>query len=557
MTAHAVRRGVRHPAARWAPLAVLLAILLAVLVPSLVGGGGREPLAPLALPGIVAPPHGFPVSATLPKEWSRDRRTLVLYDRTGPWGWVGELDAIMTTNLVGHFGRWTAKPVQEYRAGELARSTAAIYLGTTYDERLPAAFLRDVLAGPQPVLWAGANIYQLQKATRDFGGRYGWLPDRLDSAPVGQVRYKGRTLTRDLANRGGILRPAYVRRPARVLARAVRGDGSSFPWAIRSRNLTYVGEVPVSYASETDRVLAFADLLFDLLAPRTPERHRALVRLEDIDPQSDPQDLRDAADYLHSQGIPFGFGVVPRYRDPTGEENGGEPQDVRLRDARQLADAIRYLQDRGGVLVDHGYTHQWDGGDNPYNGATGDDFEFFRVVETKAGGLRYEGPTADERTTAKWSDRRLAAATAEFEAAGLAPPTIFEFPHYAASAAAYRAAARRFPARWERSFYFSGLLSHRALDERRLAPQFFPFVVRDVYGSKVLPENLGGVTPERWRGNESRSPRDVIRAARANLVVRDGFASFFFHPFLDLRLLRTTVEGIRALGYTFVSPASL
>ena len=75
---------------------------------------------------------------------------------------------------------------------------------------------------------------------------------------------------------------------ARVLGEAVRGDGTTFPWAVRSRNLTYVGEIPFPYTSETDRVLVFADLLFDLLAPGTPERHRALVRLEDIDPTSDP-----------------------------------------------------------------------------------------------------------------------------------------------------------------------------------------------------------------------------------------------------------------------------
>lgn len=53
--------------------------------------------------------------------------------------------------------------------------------------------------------------------------------------------------------------------------------------------------------SEADRVLAFADLLFDALAPQTRERHRALVRLEDINPRRDPRDLRAAADYLHGK----------------------------------------------------------------------------------------------------------------------------------------------------------------------------------------------------------------------------------------------------------------
>jgi hypothetical protein len=48
-----------------------------------------------------------------------------------------------------------------------------------------------------------------------------------------------------------------------------------------------------------------------------------------------------------------------------------------------------------------------------------------------------------------------------------------------------------------------------------------------------------------------------VRAARANLVVRDGFAAFYFHPFLDLDYLKRTVAGIKAAGYTFVDPASL
>jgi hypothetical protein len=73
----------------------------------------------------------------------------------------------------------------------------------------------------------------------------------------------------------------------------------------------------------------------------------------------------------------------------------------------------------------------------------------------------------------------------------------------------------------------------------------------------VLPENLGSIAPTAWHQYKSRRPADLVRAARANLVVRDGFASFYFHPFLDLELLKQTVEGIEALGYEFVSPASL
>ena len=339
-----------------------------------------------------------------------------------------------------------------------------------------------------------------------------------------------------------------------VLARAVRAKGSPFPWALRSRNLTYVGEVPFQYTSETDRVLVFADLLFDALAPRARERHRALVRLEDINPLSNPGQLRAAADYLHGKGIPFGFGVSPYYRDPQGREDG--PDDVRLRDAPEVVAALKYLMRKGGVLVGHGFTHQWDGGSNPYNGVTGDDVEFYRVTETPDGEIQQVGPVPSDESV-DWAESRMVAANRELAASGLRLPRIFEFPHYAASDRGYRAAARRFATRWERSLYFGGLLGGGQVSYRHVEGQFFPYVVRDVYGSKVLPENLGSITPTTWHSYKARQPRDLVRAARANLVVRDGFAAFYFHPFLDLKYLRQTVEGIEAAGYRFVDPASL
>jgi hypothetical protein len=60
--------------------------------------------------------------------------TLVLYDTTGQWGWLGELYAIMSANLASHFGSWTAMPVASYQAGQLKQYTAAIYIGSTYDD---------------------------------------------------------------------------------------------------------------------------------------------------------------------------------------------------------------------------------------------------------------------------------------------------------------------------------------------------------------------------------------------------------------------------------------
>ena len=47
-------------------------------------------------------------------------KTLVLYDSTGPYSWLGEVYGEQAANLVSHFNAWTAHPVTSYTAGELA-----------------------------------------------------------------------------------------------------------------------------------------------------------------------------------------------------------------------------------------------------------------------------------------------------------------------------------------------------------------------------------------------------------------------------------------------------
>jgi hypothetical protein len=67
-----------------------------------------------------------------------------------------------------------------------------------------------------------------------------------------------------------------------------------------------------------------------------------------------------------------------------------------------------------------------------------------------------------------------------------------------------------------------------------------------------MPENLGNIDPAPWFTFPARLPDDLIRAARKNRVVRDGWAASFFHPYLDLSYLQDVVHGIQALGYTYV-----
>jgi uncharacterized protein YdaL len=475
---------------------------------------------------------------------------LVLYDTTGPWGYLGELYAIQLANLVSHFGSWRAKPVGEYAAGDARGCLAVIYAGSSFGEPLPAAFLDDVLADEWPILWIAENIWQLIERYPFFTERYGWVRGRPDRSPVRAVRYKGIELPRDAAAETEGL--ATLRFPnadtVTVPAYAVRDDGTTLPWAARSSNLLYLAENPFQYAREGDRQLALADLLFDLLAPDTPDRHRALVRLEDISPISDPGAVLALGRELAGRDVPFSFGVYPVHHEPG---TGG----VLLRDRPDVVAVIRELMRLGGTMVAHGFTHQHGTVPNPYDGRSGNDYEFFRADVDEHGEPQLLGPVPGDSQW--WALGRIAAAAGELGVAGLALPAIFEVPHYAASAEDYAAFAQRFEARYDRGLYFVGTLNGREVDHARFVSQAFPYVVRDIYGSTVIPENLGHHTPRPHDEASGGEGTAIVAAAVRALVVRDGLASFFYHPYLGVEPLRAILDGIEEAGYGFVSPASL
>ena len=65
------------------------------------------------------------------------------------------------------------KAVKDYVRGELTAYAASVYVGSTYDEALPASFLEGLLAGRVPVIWLNENDWKLLERRRpaDRAGR--------------------------------------------------------------------------------------------------------------------------------------------------------------------------------------------------------------------------------------------------------------------------------------------------------------------------------------------------------------------------------------------------
>jgi uncharacterized protein YdaL len=509
-------------------------------------------LAALAASALLVsrPPSSAP--APLPvASHAAPSRLLVLYQHDARGGGT-QFTALLTANLLGRFGHVRLGDLDAFQAAD-AQSADAIFVAPAFGgPRPPQALLDLVRSGRIPVVWMQHGAKWLAETPAE-AKRLGWRPGPPAPRAYLQVRYKGQAFLRDPRDQGAIaeveaLDPAR----ARVLAAAVRTDGRETPWAVRSGTLTYVVEAPYAYAVEDDRYLVFADLLFRILAPGAPARHRAMVRIEDVGPEADPARVRRIAEILQEEGVPFSIAVYDSYRDPRGHFHKGQPLAFDLREKPALVRTLKAAQRRGAYLVAHGHTHQFSDQPNPYAGVSGGDYEFFRAALAPDSSFRLLGPLPDDRPQ-HWR-ARLADLRQVWRGAGLTQPQVFTTPHYAASLNAYAAMRESFPVRYERVFYFQGEGTGDAPDQTRGYDQYFPFETVDARGDFIVPENMGFGAPRRRPGDFGRSPEELIATARRNLVVQDGFASFFYHWYEDPERLRQIVRGLKALGYTFVTP---
>lgn len=489
-----------------------------------------------------------------------NQNTLVLYDTTGQWGWLGEAYGVNAGNLVTHGSKYTLHAAVNYVAGELNNYTGLIYIGSTYDEPLPTALLDDVLATTKPVLWMNDNIWQLSARASNFAAQYGFVPMYFDFSNALTVTYKGVALQRNaLAVSSGLLETTITDpTKAQALAIATNDVGGNINWATRGANLTYIGEVPFSYMGPNDRYLAAVDLISKVSNPSMPSRKRALVRIEDVGADADPTALRAIADYLHGQNVPFSVAVIPYYLDPNGYYNNGVPVSIHLYQAPAVVSALKYMQSKGGTLLMHGYTHQYSNIDDPYSGVSADDFEFYLAHIDSANYVIYDAPVPVD--SASWAQGRITNGELEFTKAGLSAPSIFEPPHYAASAIDYQVFHADFAYLYQRGLFAAGwcpngVCGTGAPDYTEIYGQFYPYLVRDIFGSVVIPEQLGNVELVEFNNNPPRFPADILFSANCNTVIQDSVQSFFFHPYLNISYLQQIVAGLKAMGYTFV-PAS-
>jgi uncharacterized protein YdaL len=525
-------------------------------------------------------------------------RALILYDApAGLYNKFGLATSIMLRNLLGHFdtSAIAMQPVETYSAGAMGNYDVVFYLGTSYDNAIPSAFLADVdtnlkSALPKTVVWFKYNIWKLawdgnytftQSSGISFNGLQGFnsTPSNSNQNPgfYDTVSYKGESMLKyyayDPATGTAAADPdvgaTSVAAPAQSLVTISNSKNSAMPalpYVVRSNNFWYFADVPLSYIGPRDRYLAFADLLHDIMGQDHPVKHTALVRLEDVSADVNTASMKKLTRYMFERPVPIPFAIaaIPRYRDPYGAYNGGVAEDIPLSMATNLKTALTYAKTRGGQYVQHGWTHQSDGPVNNINGVSGEDYEFWNMTANT--------PMAAENGTQSWSNTRMQNGLKELKNAGFIP-FAWEAPHYQSSPLSIKS-NMAIPGYNGKVFGRVVYYTSETPDLKGVSGvydyspgQFYPYVIKkDYYGQYVIPENLGNIERKAVCSYcYDYLPSDLVLNARYALVVRDGFASFFFHPYLlnpettalgidGMADFSNTMTGISNLGYTWGSP---
>jgi uncharacterized protein YdaL len=539
----------------------------------------------------------------------------VFYDKSEEHGDLARSYALMILNLMGHFPQYQQiiGPMDRYRKGDLNKCKATFYIGLAKEAVLPADFLADYAATSKTVVWMGSNFWQLGPEFEKTFGYKNYEITGLDTANktpepdnkpsfFRDVLYKGEVFSKYnvwLKDGSGALDGSFemikltekTSSKAAVLAE-VRHSFSKevIPWALQSGRKFYIAEIPLSYFHEADRYFVFADLMFDFLEEKP--RHNAknaFIRLEDIGPMEDLKYLQEAMDIFSRHQVVPHFNLYPIFMDPLNTEPSLNGKGIlRMEDATAFSTAIQNHIKNGAVIIWHGVTHQYSNVKNPWTGASGDDYEFWDATAN--------APVAEDSidfVLNKMEDGFKSLKSQNIE------PKLWVIPHYEASALDNVIFGQLFSWMVSRGVYidnkisglktgfnkpigfskaqaeettknrkdfFSGL-TVKANPKIRFG-QIFPYeLYGDIYRQHVIPEDLGNVEPELTDQVEfTRTVDTMLNDAKRNLVLRDVWASAFYHSFLlDPKMnaanrdpskpkdLERLITGLKALGYNFIN----
>ncbi|PER35589.1 hypothetical protein CN485_04445 [Bacillus cereus] len=432
---------------------------------------------------------------------------------------------ILNTQL-GHFTKdITVKSLKEIN--EITNSssyTHIVYIGEKKED-FSTEVKQFLESFSGPVLVLGQNVEQLSN-------RFSFITSDETDIRTHTIEYPTRKLKNELQEERLMKK---IEAKGTTLAYALSADGNhplivhqGTSYYVATPNLFdwmshYVGEMLFSYFEQK---------------PMT-NKTSAYLRLEDVHPAVNVKQLKEIAELLKEKNLPYMITVIPVYKDP---ETG---KTVHLKDNSELVDVLRFMQDNGGSIVMHGYTHQF------YDSETGEGFEFWDVkTDQPIRQPNHEKPKTKEDFQStedynkyvengkafeeKYTKDHIEKGIIELVEAKLYP-VAFEAPHYTMSQKGYEILSQ----------YFSTYVGQLQLNDTTWKSMHSPAYISTpsfLHGMKLIPETVGFI--------EEDKPQAIAKMKERAVSIEklsDGIIGAFYHPYLGVTPLKEVLKELESI----------
>ncbi len=549
-------------------------------------------------------------SAVARHDFTPDTCIQIFYDQSkDPAYWMGRTYSIFLQNLLAHFPKYQqiTGPIEEYKKGDLDRCKASFYVGSYFENEIPKEFFEDYASTTKSVVWMGYSIWKpgIDYFENIFGYSYRGLTklntelkDERDRPTFFKyATYKGERFRKYgefsaitpgvfLAPFENIVLKKSKESSTEIISELIHnGTNEKIPYIIRSKNKFYIADVPFSFMHEADRFLIVADLLFDVLNEKPMHNEKiAFLRIEDVFPLISQPYTYDVMNVLREMDVKASVSLVPIYNDPL-HEYISDAYFLPMESSPSFLSMLYQMHQDGHRFIWHGVTHQYEDMRNPYDGISTDDFEFWDAINNKP--VPKDSPS--------WVLNRMEDGAYSLNK-GNVQVQAWLTPHYQASPLDYLIFGRIFEWNVGRVIYYDykaqnlppasadvlmssptsniskRIEAFKDLKVETFGPwsgQMFPYLIfGDIYGQRLIPENLGNSQPFLSKFVvTARSIDTMLEDAQRNLVLRDTWASLFYHPALldilenggrgqypgDPTDLRKLLSGIKGMGYRFIT----
>lgn len=309
----------------------------------------------------------------------------------------------------------------------------------------------------------------------------------------------------------------------------VFGDDTK-PLIINDKNSYYVGTT--NFHNPIGMVIG--ETLYEIFDKQKDDQKVKYLRLEDIHPKTDAENLKKVAMYLKTQNIPYLVTIIPVYISTKTKE------EIHFSDVPKLVEVLQFMQKNGASFILHGYKHQY------RETETGEGFEFWDVQNNRP---IYQSkddkiiiPTNQEEQLMleeyerQYIKNAIENGVTEMIAHDLYP-LAFEAPHYSMSQSGYEIL----------SGYFSTYVGQLQITDQSRKSTYGPITSGKpsfLHGMTSIPETMGYIEKD-IRNSEkpfSESLQNMKSLGDDVSQYSDGYLGAFYHPYLGLDTLKEVIK---------------